>query len=157
MIEEKLVNLLIDKKLHISFAESLTGGLCASKIVSIADASKVLDESYVTYADKAKEKILGVDSDVIEKYGVVSGEVAYLMAEGLHKITGSDVCISLTGLAGPTDDGIHEIGTVYVGVYYLGDCLVKCFNFGNLGRNIVRENACNSVLELVYEVISCER
>ena len=157
MIEEKLVNLLIDKKLHISFAESLTGGLCASKIVSIADASKVLDESYVTYADKAKEKILGVDSDVIEKYGVVSGEVAYLMAEGLHNITNSDICVSLTGLAGPTDDGIHPLGTVYVGIYYLGDILVKCFNFGNLGRNIVRENACNSVLELAYEVISCER
>ena len=79
------------------------------------------------------------------------------MAEGLHKITGSDICVSLTGLAGPTDDGIHPLGTVYVGIYYLGDILVKCFNFGNLGRNIVRENACNSVLELAYEVISCER
>ncbi len=153
-MQEKLVKLLIDKKLNISFAESLTGGLCAAKIVSVADASKVLKESYVTYASEAKEKILGVPHDVILKHTVVSAEVAYYMAEGLHKITGSDVCVSLTGLAGPSGDEIHEIGTVYVGIYYLGDVLVKCFNFGNLGRNNVREDAANSALSLCYEVIS---
>ena len=153
MVEE-LVYKLIDKKLHISFAESLTGGLCASKIVSIPDASKVLAESYVTYSNEAKMKILGVKEETINKYSVVSNEVAYEMALGLHKITKSDICVSLTGLAGPLGDEFHEVGAVFIGVYYKNKVITKEYNFGNIGRNIVREMASDKAIELAFEVIN---
>ena len=151
---EELVNLLIEKKLHISFAESLTGGLCASKIISVSDASKIISESYITYQDSAKIKILNVPKEIVDKYTVISAECAYYMAKGLHEITDSDICVSLTGLAGPNGDGIHDVGTVFIGIYYNNDCLIKSLKLGNLGRNVVREMAADEAIKLVYEVIS---
>jgi len=151
---KKLVDLLIDKKLHISFAESLTGGLCASKVISIPDASKVLGESYVTYSNEAKIKILGVKEETINKYSVVSSEVAYEMARGLNNISKSDLCVSLTGLAGPLGDDIHEVGTVFIGLYYKNNIITKECHFGNIGRNNVREKASDMAIKLAYEVIN---
>lgn len=151
---EKLVNILINKKLHISFAESLTGGLCASRVVSIPDASKVLSESYVTYSNEAKMKILGVKEETINEYSVVSSEVAYEMAKGLHDISKSDLCVSLTGLAGPLGDDLHEVGTVFIGVYYKNNIVTKECHFGNIGRNNVREKASDVAINLAYEVIN---
>lgn len=99
---EKLVNLLIEKKLHITTAESCTGGMVASRIVDVANASKVFNVAYVTYANEAKEKYLNVDSKTIEKYGVVSEEVTKQMALGALKEANADISIVTSGIAGPT-------------------------------------------------------
>ena len=75
-IEEQVVNKLIDRGFHISFAESCTGGLCCGTLVNVSNASKVLDMSFVTYANEAKVELINVNPETIESYGVVSEQVA---------------------------------------------------------------------------------
>ena len=92
MIEaEKLVNILIDNNLTVTTAESCTGGMVSSSIVDIANASKVLNVSFVTYANDAKVKYLGVKEETISEYGVVSEEVTAQMALGAMKEAKADV------------------------------------------------------------------
>ncbi len=107
-IELMLVKLLKKNHLTISFAESCTGGLMASKIVNISGASDVIKESYVTYSDEAKAKILGVKLETIDKYSVYSKEVAIEMAKGLKKISKANICASITGLAGSNIKSIND-------------------------------------------------
>lgn len=101
-LEEHLVNRLNKLRFKISFAESCTGGMLASRIVNVSGASKVFDESLVTYSDDAKNKYLQVDRKTLKTYGAVSEEVVIEMVEGLKKLTGSDVCVAVSGIAGPT-------------------------------------------------------
>ncbi|MBQ3253791.1 MAG: CinA family protein, partial [Acholeplasmatales bacterium] len=103
-LEDKLVNILIENNYHIAFAESCTGGLCASKIINVSNASKVINESFITYSNYAKIKYLNVNPNTIEKYGVVSEEVAKEMAIGVAKTSNSEVGISISGIAGPTGE-----------------------------------------------------
>ena len=116
-----LVDILKEKKYTISFAESATGGLLASSIVDIPDASWVLAESLVTYSNEAKMKYLDVKKETIDKYNVVSIEVVKEMARGLNKLTNSNVCVSVSGVAGPSG-GTKEIhvGTICIGFYING-------------------------------------
>lgn len=115
--EKMLVDTLIQKKWTISCAESMTGGAIASRIIAIRDASQVIKESYVVYSNETKQKVLGVSEDTIARYGVVSSEVALEMVERLHAKTNANICISVTGIAGPTGgDETHPIGTVYIGL-----------------------------------------
>ena len=101
-IEEVLVELLLKHNLTISFAESCTGGLMAATLINVSGASNVINESYVTYSDDAKNKILGVSKNTIEKFSVYSKETAYEMARGLSLISKSNISVSITGLAGGT-------------------------------------------------------
>ena len=109
--------LLRARKEHVSFAESLTGGLIAATLISNSGASEVIDESYVTYAAESKIRILGVRRETVESVGVVSAQCAREMAGGVRRISGADWGVSATGLAGP-DGGTPErpVGTVYLGV-----------------------------------------
>ena len=114
--QEKVVKLLIEKGYTISFAESCTGGKAAAAIVDVADASKVLNASFVTYANEAKERFAHVSKDTLEKHGAVSEETAYKMASGVAKTAGANVGVGITGIAGPTG-GTKEkpVGTVCFG------------------------------------------
>lgn len=148
---DTVVNKLIEKNYHISFAESCTGGLAAAMLVSIADASKVLDISFVTYADEAKIKYLGVQPGTIAEYGVVSEEVAYQMAEGVAKEAGSEVGVGITGVAGPTGGTDKKpVGMVCFGFYINGEVHTYTKQFGNVGRNKVREKS----TEFVYATLA---
>lgn len=115
-LPQKVVSLLAENGLTISVAESLTGGNFAKMITDISGASKVLGESYVTYSPDAKMRILGVKSETIEKYSVVSREVAMEMAKGVKKVSDADIGLSFTGYAGPEGD---DVGLVYMGVSYM--------------------------------------
>ena len=112
-IEVKVYQELKRLGYHISFAESCTGGMLASKLVNVAGSSAVMNESYVTYSEDAKMKILGVEKETIDKYDVVSNEVAIEMANGVCAKTGSEVGVAVTGYAGPSG-GTKDIpvGTV---------------------------------------------
>lgn len=109
-IEKLLVNELHKQKLTISFAESCTGGMLASTLVNVSGASYVFNQSFVTYSEDAKIKVLDVNKSLIKKYTVYSPEVAEAMAEGLYAKTKADLCISVTGHAGGNEanpeDGI---------------------------------------------------
>ena len=112
-----LVALLKREGLTVSTAESCTGGLVASSIVDVPGASAVFPGGAVTYAASVKTALLGVPADLIETRGVVSPDVAAAMAKGAQKRFGTDLAVSVTGVAGP-DGGTPEtpVGCVYIGV-----------------------------------------
>lgn len=124
-IQEVVVNKIKEKNMKISVAESLTGGMVAENLVNIPSASDILDESYVTYSDEAKIKLLGVNRQTLENYGDVSEETAKEMAIGVFKASKANIGLSTTGIAGPTG-GTEEkpVGLVYIGVCINGDVKV---------------------------------
>ena len=151
---EKLVNLLIEKKLHITTAESCTGGMVDSRIVDVANESKVFNVAYVTYANEAKEKYLNVDSKTIEKYGVVSEEVTKQMALGALKEANADISIVTSGIAGPTGGTEYKpVGMVCFGVGIKDNVYTSTKYFGNIGRNKVRSMATEYIIDFAINLI----
>lgn len=100
-IAERVVNALIKHGLHISFAESCTGGLAAARIVDVPNASHVLDASFVTYANQAKVKFVNVAEESIAEHGVVSECVALSMAKGAAAAANAEIGVGISGIAGP--------------------------------------------------------
>ncbi len=116
-IEERIGKMLKEKGLTIAVAESCTGGLIASRITDIGGASEYFEAGIITYSNKAKISFLSVPEEVINSYGAVSYETAKLMAEGVKNITGADIGVSVTGIAGPTGGTlVKPVGTVFVGL-----------------------------------------
>ena len=101
-LEETVTELLSEKHLHVTTAESCTGGLISGTLVNAAGASAVLNEGYVTYSNEAKERLLGVSHETLETYGAVSEQTAKEMAEGAAKAAGAEAALSATGIAGPS-------------------------------------------------------
>ena len=140
MVAKKTVELLIKRGFRISFAESCTGGLAAAKLVEVPDASKVFDVGVITYANEAKIKYLGVFEETIEEFGVVSEEVAGQMAEGVARANMAQVGVGITGIAGPTGGTKNKpVGMVCFGFYVDGILATHTMQFGEIGRNAVRE------------------
>ena len=153
-LEEQVVSLLQDKNFHISFAESCTGGLCAARLVGVASASAVFDAGVVTYANEAKIKYLGVKPEAIECYGVVSEPVAGQMAEGVAKAQNAQVGVGVSGIAGPTGGtATKPVGMVCFGFYVDGELTTVTKQFGDLGRNVVRETATEFVFETLVQLL----
>lgn len=153
-LEEQVVALLQEKGFHISFAESCTGGLCSARLVSVANASAVFDAGVVTYANEAKIKYLGVKPETIEQYGVVSEPVAGQMAEGVAKAQNAQVGVGVSGIAGPTGGSAAKpVGMVCFGFYVDGKRTTVTKQFGNLGRNVVREAATEFVFEKLLQLL----
>lgn len=147
---EELVSLLIDKGYTISFAESCTGGIAAASIVDVADASKVLNASFVTYANEAKIKYANVSGETLDKYGAVSEQTAGEMAEGTAKANNADVAVGISGIAGPTGGTEDKpVGTVCFGYYVAGKLFTETVHFGNLGRNNVRRKSVEHVTDVI--------
>ena len=116
-IESVLVEKLTEKGKTVSFAESCTGGLISKRITDVPGASKVYGFGFCTYANEAKMKILGVKAETLEKYGAVSSQTACEMAQGARLVSGSDIAISVTGIAGPTGGSAEKpVGLVYMGI-----------------------------------------
>lgn len=112
--ERHLINTLIDKNYSLACAESYTGGKIISSLIEIPDASKVIEEAFITYSNEAKNEILNVSIEDIDRYGVVSKEICHAMLKGLYEHSQADVCIATTGYAGPTGD----VGSIYLGIRY---------------------------------------
>jgi len=144
------VEKIIKSNISISFAESATGGSLASTFTKIPGASNVFKGSFVTYSDEYKIKYLGVKKDTIDKYGVVSKEVALEMVVGLKKETNADICASVTGNAGPSKGDPNEpVGRVYVGLIVKDDK-----NVFELNLTGTREDIIYSTVEFVYNKIN---
>ena len=142
--EETLINLLKERNEKVSTCESITGGLIASSIIDISGASEVIEESYITYSDRIKEKILNVSRETLEKYSAVSVECAKEMVEGLYKITNSSLCIGSTGYA-------HK-GEVILAIKYKNQKVIKKFQF-SADRNKARLFAKNRALDLAIIIM----
>ena len=154
LLEEMVVARLQEKGYHISFAESCTGGLCSARLVSVASASAVFDAGVVTYANEAKIKYLGVKPEIIEAHGVVSEPVAGQMAEGVAKAQDAQVGVGVSGIAGPTGGSAAKpVGMVCFGFYVDGELTTFTKQFGDLGRNAVREAATEFVFETLVQLL----
>jgi nicotinamide-nucleotide amidase len=116
-LQNALVLELTKRGMTLAVAESCTGGLIASRVTEIPGASKAFGYGFCTYANEAKAKLLGVKPETLEKFGAVSRETALEMARGAKNVSGADIAISVTGVAGP-DGGTAEkpVGLVWVGV-----------------------------------------
>ncbi len=147
MIEEKLVRLLKDKNFKISFAESMTGGLLASTIISVSGASDVIEKSFITYSNKVKHELLKVKYDTIDKYDVVSIEVVKEMLEGLKELSDSEVLCTVSGYA---SGYLENKGKVCYAFSILDDVYTK-EKIINGNRNEVREISVSHILNDIYE------
>ena len=151
---QKLVSYLKDKNLTIGSVESMTGGLFAARITSVPGASKVYKGSIVSYSPLIKENVVGVNKETIEKYGVVSNQVAYEMAEKGRKVLDVDICISITGNAGPTSEpGEAGVGELYIGLSTNDGTKVIKKQFSG-DREKIREQALLAMQEEVLILIT---
>ena len=153
-----VVQLLVGKGKKIACAESCTGGLISAAITSVSGSSAVMDMSICTYAISAKERFIGVPAAIIDKYGVVSAETAAAMAEGVRKTAGSDIGISVTGIAGPTGaEPGKPVGTVYIGLSVAGNTQARLaftdpmLAKGENAREYIRKNTVLTALQWVAE------
>ena len=152
-LEEAVVDMLNDQKLTLALAESCTGGEIAARIVNVPGASEVFGHGYVTYSNRAKRKCLGVKKSTLKTEGPVSAKCAREMAKGGCIFADADICLSVTGLAGP-GGGTKEtpVGTVFMGCCYNGKVITREFHFtGNRGK--IREQATAHALALLRECI----
>lgn len=151
-LQKNVVNNLIKNKLIISTCESATAGKIASSICDIPGASNVLKESYITYSNESKTKILGVDKNIIDTYGVVSKEIADEMAYNLHKITNADICVSITGNLGPDTLEDKPAGLVYIGIYFNNNTNVYECNFDGF-RIEIKDKVVLKTFELLNDIL----
>lgn len=158
-LEEELGKYLIDNKLTVATAESCTGGLLSSKLTDVSGSSEYVKLNFVTYANEAKHKILGVSWDILNTYGAVSEQCAEAMANGLYEATNCDVAICTTGIAGPTG-GTKEkpVGLVYISVRYRGIVTIKEVKFSSdIPRVEMKKRFADEALKLVLSVLTSDR
>ena len=147
---KNLLKKLTEKGYTLGSVESMTGGLFAGEFTSVPGASKVFKGSVVTYATEIKEKVVGVSPETINKYGVVSEEVAAEMAVCGKKLLDVDICVSVTGNAGPTcEPGGKPAGFYCIAVATKDGVSTKSFQI-NKKRNGVRNRAVLSMRDMVY-------
>ena len=149
-LEDKIVKRLAENHLSIAAAESCTGGLVAATLINVPGASDVLEESYITYSDAVKHKVLGVSE---EKHTAISKEVAEEMVRGVTKVAGTNVGISVTGIAGPGGGSEKfPVGLVYIG-YKIND-FVKVIRYVFSGdRSEVRMHAVKTALQELDDLL----
>ncbi len=152
-LQSVLVEMLRSEGKAVSFAESCTGGMMAQKLTDVSGASQVFQAGWVVYHAQSKSKELGVDAEIISKYGEISGEVATAMADCARLKSGSDFALSSTGWAGPDGgDEIHGVGTIFVALSSEKGTIVKKLKFGkNRTRN--REMASDAAFMLLIKEI----
>lgn len=145
-LEEAVIALLKEQDLTLTTVESCTGGLFTGRLVNVQGASEALKQGFITYSNKSKRKLVGVKKTTLKEFGAVSEKTAKEMVKGAILATGSDVAVSITGIAGP-DGGTEEkpVGLVYIAVM-LGDSLrVQEYHFtGNRAK--IRESAVTAAL-----------
>ena len=152
-MEEELVEILTKKQYKITTAESCTGGLVAATIVNVSGASEVFQAGFVTYANEAKEKELGVKSETLQTYGAVSEKTAKEMAIGCAAHAKAQVGISTTGIAGPGGGTAEKpVGLVYIGCAVRSNVYVEKNVFSG-DRQQVRRQAADRAIGFALECI----
>lgn len=145
---------LLERNITVSSAESCTGGLFAQTLTEVSGISAVFDRGFITYSNQAKMEQLGVKAETLDQFGAVSKETADEMAEGLKKVSGSRLCIAVTGIAGP-DGGTEEkpVGLVYICAVLDGQKICKEFRIRNISRKWNRNYAVLCMLDTINHMI----
>ena len=153
-LADVVANILLEKNITISCAESCTGGLFAGTLINTDGISKVFDRGIVTYSNEAKIKELGVKAETLDTFGAVSPETAAEMAEGIRAKTGTNMAVSVTGIAGPGGGSADKpVGLVYIGIAYDGKTDVVKAQMRNVTRNWNRNYAVLTMLHEIYKRI----
>ena len=141
----------------LATAESCTGGDLARRFTELPGASAVFLGGVVSYASSVKVAVLGVEASLIEQHGAVSRPVAAAMAKQAREITGADYALSTTGLAGPDGDGVHEVGTVFVGLASPEGVRVRELRLGaDKSRSEIRRLAGDAAFSLLLALLAGE-
>jgi len=145
---------LIQDGLSLSVAESCTGGAFSKAVTDVPGVSAVFDRGIVTYSNQAKMQELGVRADTLAQYGAVSSQVAEEMADGLYRASRSDLCLSITGIAGP-DGGSAEkpVGLIYIGLRHRGEVRSYRYRLRNSNRRYIRSNAVMHMFLVLYKTL----
>lgn len=154
-IEEAVVPMLIENNLKLATAESCTGGLIGKRITNVSGASKVFDCGIISYSNEIKHRILGVSEEALNEFGAVSAEVAKQMAKGALKISGADIAVSVTGIAGPSSDGTSKpVGLSYIALADKDNVWVKELNTSRKDRDYNRFVNSSNALNMVRMYIN---
>lgn len=141
----------------LATAESCTGGDLARRFTELPGASAVFLGGVVSYASSVKVGVLGVEASLIEQNGAVSRPVAAAMAKRAREITGADYALSATGLAGPDGDGVHEVGTVFVGLAAPEGVWVRELRLGaDKSRGEIRRLAGDAAFSMLLALLAGE-
>lgn len=151
-LEEKVVKVLNEKGLVLATAESCTGGLIAKRITDVSGSSAVFNCGIVSYSNDIKEKVLGVKHETLETYGAVSEQTVREMVRGVLKVSGADIAVSVSGIAGPTSDNTKKsVGLIYLAVSDGSRITVKQLN--NVFTENIRENNRLSASDEAFKLI----
>lgn len=155
-LEEKVVKLLNEKGLVLATAESCTGGLIAKRITDVSGSSSVFNCGIVSYSNDIKEKVLGVQHKTLETYGAVSEQTVREMVKGVLKISGADIAVSVSGIAGPNSDNtLKPVGLIFLAVSDGKNTTVKQLN--NVFTDNIRENnrksASDEALKMILNLV----
>lgn len=149
-IEEAVVGMLKEHHLKVATAESCTGGLIAKRITDVPGASEVFECGIISYANGIKHKVLGVSEDDLNKYGAVSEPVAKQMAQGALKVSGADIAVSVTGIAGPDSDSTGKpVGLVYIGLADKENVWVREIRTSRTDRSYNRYVSASNALDMI--------
>ncbi|MEH6524896.1 MAG: CinA family protein [Sneathiella sp.] len=144
------------RKWLLATAESCTGGLIGGALTEIAGSSDVFDRGFITYTNKAKHKVIGVDIDTLRNFGAVSEEVARTMAAGALKTAAVQIAVAVTGIAGPGGGSAEKpVGRVHLAATNIdGNTLHRKMDYGDIGRSEVRIATVMTALEMLNEISS---
>jgi nicotinamide-nucleotide amidase len=153
-ITQELVRVLIKNNWHLSTAESCTGGMVAASITELAGSSDWFERGYVTYSNQSKSEDIDVSQNLIEQHGAVSDQVARAMALGAKQNSGSDLSLSITGIAGPTGGSPEKpIGTVCFAWALANDQIVSETKHFEGNRQQIRQQACDFSLRKLLDLL----
>lgn len=144
------------QNMTLATAESCTGGMIAKLITDLSGVSSVFEGAVVSYSNEVKKRVLGVREETLSLYGAVSEQTAREMCLGARRITGADIAVSTTGIAGPTGGtSTKPVGTVCFGIAFKDECRTFTMHFGEtLSRDEIRCCACEFALSLISERLS---
>ena len=152
-----VVKLLSENSMTVATGESLTGGLLSERITSVPGASQVFELGICTYSDRMKRDLLHVPSGILSRYGAVSRQTAFAMAQGLSRISGADLCLTVTGLAGP-GGGTAElpVGTVFAGFAFRNQVTAAKLDFSgpeSPDRSGIRRMTAVCVFQIAKQIL----
>lgn len=152
-IQHAVVQVLAEKKLHVATAESCTAGYISKRITEVAGASDVFACGFVTYSNEMKEKLLGVRHETLLRYGAVSAGTAEEMAAGAKRVSGADIAVAVTGVAGPGCSENKPVGLAYIGIADRDGVRAVRFETGRKDREFNRYVTASHALHLVWKSI----
>ena len=155
-LEEQVVKTLNEKGLVLATAESCTGGLIAKRITDVSGSSAVFNCGIVSYSNEVKEKVLGVSHKTLKTYGAVSEQTVREMVKGALKISGADIAVSVSGIAGPNSDNTEKpVGLIFLAVSNGKNITVKQLNntFTENIRENNRQSASDEALKMILDLV----